>query len=40
METALNAAAEAAAVLAAKTGVDRHDIALILGSGWGGAADL
>lgn len=32
-----DAAAEA---LAAATGVDRHDIALVLGSGWGGAADL
>lgn len=40
MDTALSAAAEAAAVLAAATGVDHHDIALILGSGWGGAADL
>ncbi|MCR6711626.1 MAG: purine-nucleoside phosphorylase [Demequina sp.] len=40
MDTALSAAAEAAAVLASKTGVERHDIALILGSGWGGAADL
>jgi len=40
MDTALTAAAEAAAVLAARTGVERHDIALILGSGWGGAADL
>ncbi|TDE15796.1 purine-nucleoside phosphorylase [Jiangella asiatica] len=26
--------------LAAATGVERHDIALVLGSGWGGAADL
>ena len=40
MDTALNDAAEAAAVLAARTGVAHHDIALILGSGWGGAADL
>jgi len=30
----------AADVLAARTGVDRHDVALVLGSGWGGAADL
>jgi len=40
MDTALNDAAEAAAVLASRTGVAHHDIALILGSGWGGAADL
>jgi purine-nucleoside phosphorylase len=33
-------AAEAAAQIAEKTGVDRHDIALTLGSGWGRAADL
>lgn len=33
-------AADAAAVIAAKTGVERHDIALTLGSGWGAAADL
>ena len=32
-------AAEAAAVIAELTGVERHDIALTLGSGWGGAAD-
>lgn len=30
----------AAAVIADRTGVDRHDVALVLGSGWGGAADL
>lgn len=30
----------AAAQLAEKTGVERHDIALTLGSGWGRAADL
>jgi len=40
METALSKAAEAAEVLATLTGVPRHDIALILGSGWGGAAEL
>lgn len=35
------AAAQAAAEhIAAATGVERHDIALVLGSGWGGAADL
>src|SRR4051794_17456795 len=33
-------AARAAAQLAEATGVDRHDIALTLGSGWGKAADL
>jgi len=32
-------AAEAAAVLAARTGVDRHDVAVVLGSGWRPAAD-
>jgi len=31
---------EAARRLAELTGVARHDIALVLGSGWGGAADL
>jgi purine-nucleoside phosphorylase len=30
----------AARHLAAVTGVERHDIALVLGSGWGGAAEL
>jgi len=40
MDTALDSAAEAASVLAARTGVEHHDVALILGSGWGGAADL
>ncbi len=33
-------AREAAAYLSDATGVPRHDIALVLGSGWGGAADL
>jgi purine-nucleoside phosphorylase len=33
-------AAPAAAEIALKTGVERHDIALTLGSGWGRAADL
>lgn len=33
-------AQEAAAVVAERTGVERHDIALVLGSGWGQAADL
>lgn len=40
MDTASAAASEAAATLAALTGVAHHDVALILGSGWGGAADL
>ena len=30
----------AAATIAERTGVPRHDVALVLGSGWGGAADL
>lgn len=35
------AVAEAAArQIAAATGITRHDVALVLGSGWGGAADL
>lgn len=33
-------AAEAAAALVRLTGVEQHDIALTLGSGWGGAADV
>ncbi|WP_029290465.1 purine-nucleoside phosphorylase [Cellulomonas sp. HZM] len=33
-------AREAAAAIAELTGVPRHDVALVLGSGWGGAADL
>jgi len=33
-------AEEAAVLLAGETGVAHHDIALVLGSGWGGAADL
>ena len=33
-------AREAAAAIAEKSGVERHDIALTLGSGWGRAADL
>ncbi|MEO7124041.1 MAG: purine-nucleoside phosphorylase [Lacisediminihabitans sp.] len=33
-------AAEAAAQIAEKTGIPRHDIALTLGSGWAKAADL
>ncbi len=30
----------AAEAIARRTGVERHDVALVLGSGWGGAADL
>ncbi|MCW2782432.1 MAG: purine nucleotide phosphorylase [Marmoricola sp.] len=37
--TATEAAAEAARVLAEKTGVERHDIALVMGSGWLPAVD-
>ncbi|UOQ57608.1 purine-nucleoside phosphorylase [Leucobacter allii] len=33
-------AAAAAAAIAERTGVERHDIALTLGSGWGRAADV
>src|SRR6188508_87060 len=33
-------AAQAAAQIAEKTGVEQHDIALTLGSGWAKAADL
>ena len=40
MTKAHDYAAEAARVLAEKTGIEHHDIALILGSGWGGAAEL
>ncbi|HEV2373339.1 MAG TPA: purine-nucleoside phosphorylase [Streptosporangiaceae bacterium] len=34
------AACASAAVLAAATGVDRHDVAVVLGSGWRAAADV
>jgi purine-nucleoside phosphorylase len=37
--TAEEAAAQAAAAIAERTGLQRHDIAVVLGSGWGGAAD-
>ena len=33
-------AAEAAAVIAERSGAATHDIALVLGSGWGQTADL
>lgn len=39
-ETPQQLAEEAAAVIAERTGRPRHDIALVLGSGWAGAADL
>lgn len=39
-DTATLAAQQAAQVLNDAAGIDRHDIALVLGSGWGGAADL
>lgn len=34
------AARDAADYIAAETGVENHDVALVLGSGWGAAADL
>lgn len=37
--TPSDAAAEAALVLAEKTGIERHDIALVMGSGWLPAVD-
>ena len=33
-------AEQAAAVIAERTGAERHDVALVLGSGWGQTADL
>lgn len=39
MTTAEEAAAQAAAAIAERTGLQRHDIAVVLGSGWGGTAD-
>lgn len=39
MTTAEETAAQAAAAIAERTGLQRHDIAVVLGSGWGGAAD-
>lgn len=35
----MEVAAEAARVIAARTGAERHDVALVLGSGWGETAD-
>lgn len=40
LENPFDLADRAAAAIAEQTGVDSHDIALVLGSGWGGAADL
>jgi len=39
-EIEANEAAEAAAVIAERTGVEKHDIAVVLGSGWRPAADV
>jgi purine-nucleoside phosphorylase len=39
-EIEANEAAEAAAVIAERTGVAQHDIAVVLGSGWRPAADV
>ncbi len=38
--SAFDLARRAADVIARRSGVERHDIALVLGSGWSGAADL
>ncbi|GHD09889.1 purine-nucleoside phosphorylase [Zhihengliuella salsuginis] len=40
LEDPFDLAARAAAAIAEQSGVEKHDIALVLGSGWGGAADL
>lgn len=40
MSNATQHAAEAAAVIAERTGVAEHQIALVVGSGWGGATTL
>ena len=39
-DQATQLAQQAAQILNDAAGIDRHDIALVLGSGWGGAADL
>ncbi|MDN6793727.1 MAG: purine-nucleoside phosphorylase [Propionibacterium sp.] len=39
-ETPLERAARAASVIADRSGIAHHDLALVLGSGWGQAADL
>src|SRR5690606_12441920 len=39
-DQATQLAQQAAQILTDAAGIDRHDIALVLGSGWGGAADL
>ena len=39
-DQATHLAQQAAQILNDAAGIDRHDIALVLGSGWGGAADL
>jgi len=38
-QTYTEATAEAASVLAEKTGIPRHDVALVMGSGWLPAVD-
>lgn len=40
MSVPANAAQQAAAELARRTGTDRHDVAVVLGSGWRPAADV
>ncbi len=40
LQDPFDAAREAAAVLAERTGAEHHDVALVLGSGWAPAADL
>ena len=39
VEQPFEAAQAAAAELAARTGIDHHDVAVVLGSGWKPAAD-
>lgn len=39
MTDPFESAAAAAAVIADRTGIDKHDIAVVLGSGWAGAID-
>lgn len=40
LETPTDHARRAADVIAERSGIAHHDLALVLGSGWGGAADL
>lgn len=39
MQTPYDLARESAAAIARATGIDRHDVAVVLGSGWGAAVD-